>query len=154
MGMDIFGIEPENEKGEYFRNTVWYWHPLWNYLWNELDVLTPEEHREGHFNEGLIIIKEKSKAIAKKLNRLIATGETENYIEKRREWINGLPDRFCYFCQGTGKIDPNPPSGKVPCHVCNGTGIARSPKAYCSMNIENMKGFAEFCEYSGGFEIW
>ena len=62
MGMDIFGIEPENEKGEYFRNTVWYWHPLWNYLWNELDVLTPEEHREGHFNEGLIIIKEKSKA--------------------------------------------------------------------------------------------
>ncbi len=28
MGMDVFGREPKNETGKYFRNNVWYWRPL------------------------------------------------------------------------------------------------------------------------------
>ena len=28
MGMDVFGLEPRNQTGAYFRASVWYWHPL------------------------------------------------------------------------------------------------------------------------------
>jgi hypothetical protein len=31
MGMDVYGKDAVSEKGEYFRNNVWYWRPLWNY---------------------------------------------------------------------------------------------------------------------------
>ena len=31
MGMDVFGKNPTDEKGAYFRNNVWFWHPLWDY---------------------------------------------------------------------------------------------------------------------------
>ena len=27
MGMDVYGLEPRKEKGEYFRNNVWWWRP-------------------------------------------------------------------------------------------------------------------------------
>tara|TARA_Y100000401_G_C8285911_1_gene206028 strand:+ start:215 stop:586 length:372 start_codon:yes stop_codon:yes gene_type:complete len=28
MGMDVYGNEPKNEKGEYFRANVWSWRPI------------------------------------------------------------------------------------------------------------------------------
>jgi hypothetical protein len=28
MGMDVYGKEPKSDKGEYFRNNVWWWRPL------------------------------------------------------------------------------------------------------------------------------
>ena len=31
MGMDVYGIAPTSERGEYFRNNVWWWRPLWDY---------------------------------------------------------------------------------------------------------------------------
>lgn len=152
--MDINGLEPKNTKGMCFRNNIWYWFPLWDYIWNELDVLTQEEYEGGRFNDGFIISKEKAKAIAKKLNQLIATGEIENYIEQRRKLIDRLPDEVCEYCQGTGKREPNDPSDPGTCAVCGGTGKTRPFIANFHMSIKNMKHFAEFCEYSGGFEIW
>ena len=32
MGMDVYGKNPENESGEYFRNNVWWWRPLAEYV--------------------------------------------------------------------------------------------------------------------------
>ena len=31
MGMDMYGRKPTGERGEYFRNNVWWWHPLADY---------------------------------------------------------------------------------------------------------------------------
>lgn len=28
MGMDVYGRDPANEQGEYFRATVWSWRPI------------------------------------------------------------------------------------------------------------------------------
>ena len=39
MGFDIFGVNPTTEEGKYFRNTVWWWHPLAGYI---LDVAPKE----------------------------------------------------------------------------------------------------------------
>jgi hypothetical protein len=27
MGFDLYGVEPANKTGEYFRNNSWYWRP-------------------------------------------------------------------------------------------------------------------------------
>lgn len=28
MGMDVYGKAPRSKQGEYFRNNIWWWHPL------------------------------------------------------------------------------------------------------------------------------
>ena len=40
MGMDVSGMNPSSETGEYFRNNVWWWRHLWNY---SVLVMTPSE---------------------------------------------------------------------------------------------------------------
>ena len=42
MGMDVFGLAPKEEKGEYFRNNVWWWRPLWDFV-AQIDELYSEE---------------------------------------------------------------------------------------------------------------
>ena len=32
MGFDIFGLDPKEEAGSYFRANCWYWRPLWSYV--------------------------------------------------------------------------------------------------------------------------
>jgi len=51
MGMDVMGMNATSEKGEYFRNNVWWWRPLWDYCLNEHgDIAGQVEH--GHSNDG------------------------------------------------------------------------------------------------------
>jgi len=53
MGMDVYGRDPSNKLkddgerfvGEYFRNNMWWWHPLWEYcLLLYGDKMPPMEH--------------------------------------------------------------------------------------------------------------
>lgn len=32
MGMDVYGIQPKNKKGEYFRAAIWAWGPIYNIM--------------------------------------------------------------------------------------------------------------------------
>ena len=34
MGMDVYGRRPKSERGEYFRNNIWWWHPLADFILN------------------------------------------------------------------------------------------------------------------------
>ena len=44
MGMDVYGERPRTNKGEYFRNNVWWWRPLWNYVSVECsDIITKKD---------------------------------------------------------------------------------------------------------------
>ena len=154
MGFDLIGVSPLNHKGECFRNNIWHWRPLWDYVGKELGILTDEEYKEGLWNNGYLISKEKAKAIGQKLSELIDSGRTEKYIEARRQFIEALADEVCEFCKGTGSRLPDHPLGKGPCLSCNGTGKERPWISNYPMDLENMKMFAEFCSFSGGFEIW
>ena len=43
----------EDNPGIYFRNNVWWWRPLWNYVCkNCSDILTDEDVGAGSFNDG------------------------------------------------------------------------------------------------------
>lgn len=50
MGMDVFGQSPISERGEYFRNSVWWWHPLWEYCERLAPDLIPHDN-PGHYND-------------------------------------------------------------------------------------------------------
>ena len=83
MGMDVYGLNPElkskkpeidfsnateeertkhfealdkfesDNPGYYFRNNVWWWRPLWNYVCNVCEsVMTDEDRQRGEYNEG------------------------------------------------------------------------------------------------------
>tara|TARA_R110000796_G_scaffold69679_1_gene158665 strand:+ start:22 stop:387 length:366 start_codon:yes stop_codon:yes gene_type:complete len=81
MGMDVYGQNPrDEEKGAYFRNNVWYWHPLWDYVCKVCDnVITEEEHNRGHYNDGLLITEAQCKVIVKVLSEQLLNGETKVY---------------------------------------------------------------------------
>jgi hypothetical protein len=102
MGMDVFGVEPKNEKGAYFRNNVWWWRPLWEYC----EYVAPEltclvEH--GYSNDGDGLDAEDAKELAKALRKALRDGSAKVYEETRNEWLDSLPIRPCVHCQATGK---------------------------------------------------
>ena len=44
MGMDVYGKEPKNETGEYFRSNVWWWRRLWDFVC-DIDKLFSEHFK-------------------------------------------------------------------------------------------------------------
>ena len=120
MGFDIHGLNHKSEAGEYFRNNVWGWRPLWQYVCEQSqDILTKEEQVAGETNDGYRISAEKAQVISKRLFTLLKNGSVRKYARERQKRLDKLPDKRCDVCKGTGKLQ------KDPCHNCNGTGQAR-----------------------------
>ena len=130
----VWKFEEEN-VGAYFRNNVWWWRGLWDYVYEVCDdVISEDEWNEGHSNSGLTINEDRAKKIAKRLNQLIKDGYTQVYIdtwESRRKFAEkhnkGLK-------KGAGDK--------------NYEWIADYP-----IDIDNIQRFADFCLDSGGFQI-
>ena len=150
MGMDVYGVAPTSEVGEYFRNNVWSWRPLWDFVGESCD-LTLEMKRSGHFNDGLQIDELTARRIAKTLFSLLQDGTVATYQRKRDALLEALPDEVCRHCNGTGVRDDSYVQGK--CNGCNGTGKVRPFETWYSFSAENVADFARFCYVSGGFEI-
>lgn len=152
MGMDVYGKKPSSECGRYFRNNVWWWHPLWDYVYSQCgDIITEAEFEAGHTNEGRLINAKKAKEIAARLNGLCKNGSVANYENAYRLELNALPDELCEHCHGTGtRTDMTVPNG---CNGCNGKGKVRPWETNYPFSEENVAEFAKFCAKSGGFRI-
>ena len=150
MGMDVYGLAPANTRGEYFRNNVWWWRPLWDYVIESCD-LDEDVELSGHFNDGVQIDELTARRIAKTLFSLLHDGTVANYQRKRDALLEALPDEECTHCNGTGVRDDSYVQGK--CNGCNGTGKVRPFETWYSFSPENVSEFAHFCDKSGGFEI-
>jgi hypothetical protein len=151
MGFDLYGKEPKNEKGEYFRNNVWWWRPLWNYV-GEICGLRKDQIKKGHYNDGLLIDKETAERIALMLKKEIDHGNVKKYEEQYMRALEEMPDEECDLCGGSGVR--NDEVFKGTCNKCGGKGKVRPFETLYPFSEENVKEFAEFCENSGGFEIW
>ena len=123
MGMDIFGINPEiksqrpeidwetateeqkdkyleasaewdaENPGYYFRNNVWHWRPLWEYICFVCsEILTEEDITSGHYNDGHKINKEKAETIAHRLEGLLIDGAVQRYADERQKRLDQLPE--------------------------------------------------------------
>ena len=104
--------------GVYFRNNVWWWRPLWNFVTGMCnDILTEKDIEHGSFNDGHKISKTKAAKIAKRLFKLIEEGTIKKYekmyerqIKKlnKDDWDKNYPfsednvRRFANFCANSG----------------------------------------------------
>ena len=89
MGFDISSTgNHKTPKGEYFRNNVWWWRPLAQYIIDHTNCVSEEDAEKWGYNDGHEVSEAEAKAIAKQLRHLIKTGHArkhENEYEKERK---------------------------------------------------------------------
>ena len=160
--MDIF---EEQNKGYYFRNNVWWWRPLAEYVLEHTKVITDPKKIEGFgYNDGVEIDEEEAVQIAKQLKHLIKTGHTKKYEEeymvvyKKAELHNKKVQKELESFQKAmdkkhGKdIAPiNYP--KEDKEKWDAIYSKKDWNGGYPFSEKNVKEFAEFAEQSGGFQI-
>jgi hypothetical protein len=172
MGMDVMGKNPTDDAGEYFRNNVWWWHPLWNYCCDVLPDVC-EKVEEGHSNSGDGLDAEDSIRLADALEEAIRSGHTKEYETAYREHLGSLPREACSLCDETGirrdevgvqygyhdkKLTPEQVSlyGREFgwCNGCDGHGSQANFMSNYPFDVSNVDEFAQFLRHCGGFQIF
>ena len=117
----------EANPGVYFRNNVWWWRPLWEFVCMQCsDFMTDKQKLGGAYNDGKLIDQETAAKIGTKLEILLKDGTVkrwEKHIKTRNEDLSKSKDEDTRFM---------------------------SNYPFSQDNVEN---FAKFCLESGGFEI-
>jgi len=154
-----------NNPGDYFRNNVWWWRPLWDFVCNNCDdFLTEKDMEKGYYNGGKKISKTKSLKIAKRLSELIADGTVDTFerkstlaIEKaeaHNKVVRKKMDAISHICEkkhGEMIVPANYPEPYKT--QWNDAYAKESWTAHYPFYANNVKDFATFCQQSGGFEI-
>jgi len=163
--MDVFGKAPSTEAGEYFRNNVWWWHPLAEFLQTTYPDLTAA-CTYWHSNDGDGLDDVRSRALAELIERDLASGKVDEYARRREVELAALPDEVCRFCTGAGVRDDevgrthgydkprDPATGLGGCNGCNGAGSTPAMERHYAFDVENVREFAEFLRGCGGFGIY
>lgn len=179
MGFDLYGLSPEesvvpdepdfandeegakafftwqhNTEGAYFRNNVWWWTPLWNFICCVCDdILTKEDIENGMYNDGHQIDETKAKEIAARIKKI--DKDLEDHQIGHERFISNIPDEECDICAGTGKrlSAPRVGAGKMHCNGCDGNGKRRPFESRYPFTANNVREFGKFCNRSGGFKI-
>ena len=155
MGFDVHG----NRGDSYFRNNVWYWKPLWNYV-AEVCNLDATMHEAGLYNDCYAISETKANEIASTLFQELKANRTQSYDLKYKKYLKELPYKTCEYCDGTGFRNDDVIKGD--CNVCNtehtrnkGIPIGKVENWETSypFDVDNVRDFAQFCADSGGFKI-
>jgi hypothetical protein len=171
MGMDVYGVKPKNEKGEYFRNNVWWWRPLADFICNNYDDIA-SGCESWHSNDGDGLDGALAESLAWSIKEDIANGKVGDYEKQYNEWRSSLPREACNLCECTGirtdtiamehgmsskELSPEIQAltGRTHgwCNACNGVGTKESWLSYYPFEAENVARFAEFLENCGGFRI-
>ena len=154
------GAFEEAVPGHYFRNNVWYWRPLWEFISNACNnILSEDDIESGYSNSGRCISKTKSKKIAARIRALHKKGEILEYKSSYEVFLKELPDEPCDLCNSTGirmdklgrQMREKDPDFK--CNACDGKGTNKNFATSYPFYEENVLEFGKFCEESGGFQI-
>jgi hypothetical protein len=173
MGFDVIGKNPTSEVGSYFRNNVWWWHPLADYCIRVApDICAKCTYWHSNDGDGLGLCD--SVKLADALDAEIASGACARFSRVYAKAQKALPRETCSFCGGSGirtdavgieggwpdRIvtvekgdEPNNPRAgqKGSCNSCKGWGTRKS-FSY-PFSVENVREFSKFLRDSGGFEI-
>jgi len=141
----------ELNPGIYFRNNVWWWRPLWEYVCNICDdILTQKDMEKGGYNNAATISKTKAIKIAARIMKENKSGNLDKYAQDYAATVARMEKEDCTHCNGTGIRDDEHVQGK--CNAC--TNGKREPwAASYPFTVENAIEFAKFAKESGGFQI-
>jgi len=108
MGVDIIGLNPKNEKGEYFRSNWWYWRPIWAFtvivcedIMNEIAKMEVEDEegnlrrisyskfRVGLSNDCLVIEAEDAEEIGRRIMKILAP--ERDVVKRVADGLKGSP---------------------------------------------------------------
>jgi len=173
MGMDIYGKKPTTDKGEYFRNNVWWWRPLADFCIERYADEVGFDGEGWHFNDGRGLNATKAKKLARLLRDDLDNGSVLMYELAYRERMAELPRLACGICDSTGirtdkvGVDMGQPTKELKpevqiltgrthgwCNGCDGVGTTEHWMASYPFDCQNVREFCEFLENCGGFEIW
>jgi len=90
MGMDVYGRKPKNKKGEYFRNNVWWWHPLWHYC-ETVHHDIAQKVEDGHSNSGHGLDASDAYKLGIKLRQDYTSGLALEYEKRYMMDLDQLP---------------------------------------------------------------
>jgi hypothetical protein len=171
MGMDVYGKNPTNEIGQYFRRNVWGWRPLWQYV-EDTHPEIAELVKYPQSNDGDGLNATNSKKLAKALREDLALGRAVEYVEQRNKYLAGLERPTCDLCEGTGirsdkvGVDNGMPERELSpemailtgrthgyCNACGGEGKTDSWETNYYLDLDDISEFADFLANCGGFEI-
>lgn len=143
-----------DNPGYYFRNNVWYWRPLWQYICNICDdIVTLEDAQAGNYNDYHLISKGKAKRIARRLEKSMKNGDLEKWEDGRKEHLDSLGNVPCEICDATGYRTMDDSNTPTICNACKGKKEKPHFDTTYPWDRENLKDFIEFCYDSGGFRI-
>ena len=155
----------QDNKGYYFRNNVWYWRPLAQYVIEHTKVITDEKKIQGFsYNDGVEISAEEAEQIAKQLFHLLKTGHTKKYedeymaVYKKAEIHNKKVqkemDTFQKAMDKKHKKNIAPKDyPKEDYEKWSAIYDKMDNNGGYPFSLRNVKEFAEFAEQSGGFQI-
>jgi hypothetical protein len=139
MGMDVYGNAPSSETGKYFRNNVWWWRPLANYIYGVApEVAARCQH--WHANDGEGLDRADALALANILQSEIDSGRTETYWNNNKSEI-ATPRRNTAEAAIFAVVDE-----------LFGEDAQCSPQQYY-FDVENVQEFVNFLRDCGGFRI-
>ena len=157
--------EYTSQSGTYFRNNVWWWRPLADYVLTHTKVIPENEHEHWGYNDCYEVSQQYAEMISQQLDHLIKSGHCKSYADKfekqrikidiQNAKIEKELDKFCKEVEkklGKSNLAPNqfPTEDKK-----------KWDKIYDKKNfngnypfsVDNVKEFSEFCKNSGGFTI-
>ena len=161
MGFDLMSTgNHKTKKGEYYRNNVWWWRPLAEYIIDHTSCVSEKDAERWVYNDGHEVSEEEAKAIAKQLKHLIKKGHAKKHYEeyekerKKAENFNKkVQKELEAFEKKVGKDKAPNDYSKEDKKNWDSIWAKRLWSANYPFSVENVKEFAEFCEDSGGFTI-
>ena len=142
MGFDLSG-----QSGNYFRNNVWYWRPLWQYIVQTCDI---PEKTAGYYNDGVLVGKKTCERIVRVIEALLEDNLVDIYAKEYKRRQDVLPDETCTYCKGEGIRK----GVQGLCNGCRGKGTVRPWSTQYPFTVENVREFVSFVKDSDGFRIY
>jgi len=155
----------EENPGEYFRNNVWWWRKLAQYVYENTAEISEDDYGLWHENSGHQVDEVTAIRIADTLEALIKQGHTAEYqmiVEKMmnkadehnakiEKELKALREKVIKIT-GKENIAPADYPEDYNLHWEQLYNQKSWDDSY-PFAVENVKEFADFCRHSGGFEI-
>ncbi len=107
MGMDVYGKKPSSEAGKYFRNNIWWWHPLASYIVKRGPPEVTRKCRYWHSNDHDGLNAKDALKLAQWLRQELADGSCEAYADSLDEEAFSVENvrEFAVFLEACGGFE-------------------------------------------------
>ena len=166
MGFDLYSLgNHKNKNGEYFRNNVWWWRPLADFVCEKTNCIEEADKKSWQHNDGHEVDEALAKQIATQLKALIKSGEVSKAIKENEEMQEEAErnNKFVERCHDMLAKKVEKEQGKTnlapadyPKDDHDTWDWIQSKYNYGSsypFTMENVEEFIKFCEDSRGFKI-